>query len=466
MKRILVLTGILIMVLATVVIAEPAIATLQEMYAQAELLVVHGDYTGAAEKFEALGAYSNASQMAMYCKAINAAENLGLYVVAVDTFSSLGNFKDSKQLAQYYKGRYYEASGLIDVESSSDIDLYLAIDKCNSAIEIYYELALFKDSMERIGICTDKIDEIDIEKDKRSNARKESIYQDAITLEQNKEYIEAVNKYKEITDYKDCNNRIKFCESMIPEQKYQMALNYIDQDNYLDAMKLLREIGDYKDSIDLLTDCRNIFHIKSAVKEYYNNLNNRITYNRTATYNIDYEYDDNDHLYIIYEKDTSSDIYDREVFTIDDAGIIISSEGNGLWSSRYGDSYVYNRKYDKYGNIVFENKTYRSKEDTNFDGDTTDKIYDFLYDENGIPTSLCYTENHKTSNKIKKYNITFENSFNKNGQVIEQSGYIEDSLVLKITYYYDEYSRLKVKTETIHYNDINYDYRTEITYSY
>ena len=63
----------LIVMLMTVVLlmssawAESATGALQELYAQAELLMVQGDYTGAAAKFEAMGTYSDASQMAMYC---------------------------------------------------------------------------------------------------------------------------------------------------------------------------------------------------------------------------------------------------------------------------------------------------------------------------------------------------------------------------------------------------------------
>ena len=45
---------------------ESATAQLQEMYAQGELLMVQGDYAGAVAQFESLGAYSDASQMAMY----------------------------------------------------------------------------------------------------------------------------------------------------------------------------------------------------------------------------------------------------------------------------------------------------------------------------------------------------------------------------------------------------------------
>ena len=100
MKRMLALLLAFVLSLPMVANSESATAALQEMYAQAELLMVQGDYAGAAAKFEALGAYSDASQMTMYCKAIAAAETLGLYSMAVDAFNDLGDFKDSKQMAK------------------------------------------------------------------------------------------------------------------------------------------------------------------------------------------------------------------------------------------------------------------------------------------------------------------------------------------------------------------------------
>lgn len=94
MKRFLALSAciLLTVVLFTnMALAESAGATLQEMYQEAELLMVQGDYAGAAAKFEALSTYSDASQMAMYCKAIQAAES-GLYTIGIETLVNLALF--------------------------------------------------------------------------------------------------------------------------------------------------------------------------------------------------------------------------------------------------------------------------------------------------------------------------------------------------------------------------------------
>ena len=106
--------------------SESATAKLQELYAEAELKMVEGDYTGAADIFDRLGTYSDCSQMAMYCKAIAAAETLGLYDVAIDAFKKLGEFRDCQQLTVYYGGRSLEATAdavLNEISSFTDDDL-------------------------------------------------------------------------------------------------------------------------------------------------------------------------------------------------------------------------------------------------------------------------------------------------------------------------------------------------------
>ena len=137
--------------------ADNATSELQNMYAEAELLMARGDYSGAATQFEALGAYSDASQMAMYCKAIAVAESLGSYDMAIKTFEQLGDFRDSKQMVTYYTARGYEAvADALDLETASKDDLSNGIASYQTAEGYYAELALFKDCMDRFTACQSK----------------------------------------------------------------------------------------------------------------------------------------------------------------------------------------------------------------------------------------------------------------------------------------------------------------------
>jgi len=191
MKRFLSLVMTMILLLSTYAFAESATATLAEMYAEAELLMAQGDYTNAAAKFEGMGSYSDASQMAMYCKAIEAAETLQMFDVAIEAFNQLGDFKDSKQMATYYEARKYQsaAEGLLpdsfmsvdnptsdlsddnsepenideslqpdfSLSDMSDEDLTSAKEYYEEAYKKYAELALFKDCMSRLQNCTEML---------------------------------------------------------------------------------------------------------------------------------------------------------------------------------------------------------------------------------------------------------------------------------------------------------------------
>ena len=256
MKKMLALLLAFILALPMVASSESATAALQEMYAQAELLMVQGDYAGAAAKFEALGAYSDASQMTMYCKAIAAAETLGLYSMAVDTFNDLGDFKDSKQMAQYYQGRSYEAYGNVNVATASDSDLDKALWGCQEAEKVYGGLAFFKDSLTRMAACGEKIKEIKNEQSARTAAKTEATYQKALSLEQNGEYAEAIKIYQTINGYKDSSERIAICRAAIKEQTYQEALTLEDNGDYAGAIKLYQTINGYKDSADRIATCQ------------------------------------------------------------------------------------------------------------------------------------------------------------------------------------------------------------------
>lgn len=243
--------------------AESATGALQEMYAQGELLMVQGDYAGAAAKFDALGTYSDASQMAMYCKAIAAAETFGLYSMAVDAFIDLGDFKDSKQMAKYYEGRAHEAAGTIDVATASDGDLAQALWQLEEAEKVYGGLAFFKDSLTRYGACGDKIKEIKGEQSRRAQikrdqelARMEVVYQDALALEQKGDYAEAIKLYRSLNGYKDSVERIAICETAILDGKYDAAVALMEEGKYSEAIAAFTEIVTHRDSADLILLCR------------------------------------------------------------------------------------------------------------------------------------------------------------------------------------------------------------------
>ena len=243
--------------------AESAAGALQEMYAQGELLMVQGDYTGAADRFEALGTYADASQMAMYCKAIVAAEIDGLYSMAVDAFNVLGDFKDSRQMAKYYEGRAHEAAGTIDAAAASDAELSQAHWQLEEAGNVYGSLPFFKDSLTRYGACGERIKEIKGEQSRRAQikreqelARMEGVYQEALTLEQNGDYTGAIELYRSLKGYKDSAERIAICETAILDGKYEAAVALMEAGKYSEAIEAFKAIENHKDSAEKITECK------------------------------------------------------------------------------------------------------------------------------------------------------------------------------------------------------------------
>lgn len=262
MKRFTALLAMIILLFSSAC-AESAAAALQELYAQGERLMVQGDYAGAAAKFEALGTYSDASQMVMYCKAIAAAEMLGLHSMAVDAFNDLGDFKDSKQMAKYYEGRAHEAAGTIDVATASDSALAQALWQLEEAEKVYGGLAFFKDSLTRYAACGERVKGIKEEQNRRAQiererelARMEGAYQEALTLEQNGDYAEAITLYRSLNGYKDSAERIAICERTILDGKYDAAMALMEAGKYSEAIAAFEAIKNHKDSAEKITECK------------------------------------------------------------------------------------------------------------------------------------------------------------------------------------------------------------------
>lgn len=305
MKRLIPLL-LSILLLFSSAAAESA-AALDELYKSAELLMVQGDYTGAAAKFDAMGSYSDASQMAMYCKAIAAAESLGLYSVAVDAFGSLGEFKDSPQMAIYYTARSYQAiAENCSVTTDTDEVLKGAYANYQTAVDLYNQQILFKDSMTRSAACAQGQSTITAELNQRSLARTEIVYQDAIALENAGSYQEAMAKFESIRDYKDASEHITACQDALWGQDYDQALALETEGRYEEAISAYWPIRHYKDSEQRIADCE--FAIKEDV------------YQRAAAAEQQGDYESAISLYqtILDHKDSKQRIADCEFAILDE----------------------------------------------------------------------------------------------------------------------------------------------------
>ena len=215
----------------TLAYSESATAKLAEKYAEAELLLVEGHYDEAASAFDALGSYSDSSKMAMYCKAISSAEN--------------------EQMAVYYTGRYGEDIGdayLNNLSNCTDNELINAKKSFDTAKQAYSELMLYKDSLARVSSCQDKIDQISAEQNRRITEKNEPIYQAALKMEEQGQWMEAVIEYKKIKEYKDSAQRIQLCTNAYKESRYNSGIEYREAEEWDASKQAFRDAGDYKDA--------------------------------------------------------------------------------------------------------------------------------------------------------------------------------------------------------------------------
>ena len=98
---------LLLMLMLTLVVMTSCQESIETKYTNAQTLMAEGKYAEAAERFEALGSYEEASKLAIYCKAAAAGES-GDYDTAFSGFRGLGEYKDSRMMLDYYTARSYE----------------------------------------------------------------------------------------------------------------------------------------------------------------------------------------------------------------------------------------------------------------------------------------------------------------------------------------------------------------------
>lgn len=116
----------------------------ESKYKNAQSLMAKGQYSEAAEKFDELGSYEEATKLSMYCKAAAAGEN-GDFQTALSTFELLGDYKESQMMLTYYSARREESNSASMGDYAWQYNL--------RAATIYDTIALFQDSKDRAENC-------------------------------------------------------------------------------------------------------------------------------------------------------------------------------------------------------------------------------------------------------------------------------------------------------------------------
>lgn len=292
----------------------------------------------------------------------------------------------------------------------------------------------------------------------KAEAKKEENYQKAVALEEAEDYEQAISIYEGLGDYKDCAERIMACnEKNEKKTKYGEAVKKEEDGDYSGAFQAYEELGDYKDSIARASFC---------VKKYQ-------ALNRVAKIALEfkfnsehweyvYSYDEQGFLQSLEKKGTR--VY-TESYTLDSDGFILAGKSEGQWTNEKGCTVVSDYVYNEYGDEVFSKSTYRSPNNRVYQdgasfidfheytydehenilketiGQTDERTYEYIYDDYGRVKTKTQYQNYKVLNKT-------EYSYGENG-LLRQTRCFNSSneLTQTDTYTYVYYGTERVRTE-------------------
>lgn len=311
------------------------------------------------------------------------------------------------------------------------------------------------DEAKKIFVSLIKIDYPNAqEKYDEAEVKKEETYQKAIALEEAGEYNQAILIYEKLGDYKDCMERI---EKVKIELRYQEAVKEEEEENYSGAFQIYEELGDYKDSIARGSFC---------VKKYQ-------ALNRVAKIALEFEFN-SEHWEYVYSYDEQGFLQSlekkgtrvyTESYTLDSDGFILAGKSEGQWTNEKGCTVVSDYVYNEYGDEVFSKSTYRSPNNRVYQdgasfidfheytydehenilketiGQTDERTYEYIYDDYGRVKTKTQYQNYKVLNKT-------EYSYGENG-LLRQTRCFNSSneLTQTDTYTYAYYGTERVRTE-------------------
>lgn len=211
---------------AMLLLAGPAIAASPAAeYDDACELLMRGKFAEAAQAFNALGFYGDASLMALYCAALDAGSS-GNYATAALNFEALGSFRDASLYARYYTALWYESG-----------------EKYEESADILAGMTLFLDASERLAGYPALI----VARDAAAlEARNAAAYAEAVAAEEAGLLDKALSGFTALGDYRDSATRAAALEI---RGSYAKGMQYIMSGKYAAAYEIFAALGDYEDSV-------------------------------------------------------------------------------------------------------------------------------------------------------------------------------------------------------------------------
>ena len=315
------------------------------------------------------------------------------------------------------------------------------------------------DEAKKIFVSLIKIDYPNAqEKYDEAEVKKEETYQKAIALEEAGEYNQAISIYEKLGDYKDCMERI---EKVKIELRYQEAVKEEEEENYSGAFQIYEELGDYKDSIARASFCVKKYQALNRVAKTesdFGEYQERITYN--------YAYDEQG---FPQSATRNASIFWTEVYTLDSDGFILT----GKRETKYEEWRQDNGRYQKNDCTCISDVVYNEYEDDIFwksiihcDSDDTQsdrvniELYEYEYDENG--DRLTMTDNNKSTLEVSRGKREYRYVYDEYGRIKTRTEYLRNEIIDNEKYGYGDDGLLQ---QVKHFNSSGKCTQTD-TYAY
>ena len=315
------------------------------------------------------------------------------------------------------------------------------------------------DEAKKIFVSLIKIDYPNAqEKYDEAEAKKEETYQKAIALEEAGEYNQAILIYEKLGDYKDCMERI---EKVKIELRYQEAVKEEEEENYSGAFQIYEELGEYKDSIARASFCVKKYQALNRVAKTesdFGEYQERITYN--------YAYDEQG---FPQSATRNASIFWTEVYTLDSDGFILTGKRETKYEEWRQDNGWYQKNdctcisdvvYNEYEDDIFWKSIIHCDSDDTQSDRVNIELYEYEYDENG--DRLTMTDNNKSTLEVSRGKREYRYVYDEYGRIKTRTEYLRNEIIDNEKYGYGDDGLLQ---QVKHFNSSGKCTQTD-TYTY
>lgn len=315
------------------------------------------------------------------------------------------------------------------------------------------------DEAKKIFVSLIKIDYPNAqEKYNEAEVKKEETYQKAIALEEAGEYNQAILIYEKLGDYKDCMERI---EKIKIELRYQEAVKEEEEENYSGAFQIYGELGEYKDSIARASFCVKKYQALNRVAKTesdFGEYQERITYN--------YAYDEQG---FPQSATRNASIFWTEVYTLDSDGFILTGKRETKYEEWRQDNGWYQKNdctcisdvvYNEYEDDIFWKSIIHCDSDDTQSDRVNIELYEYEYDENG--DRLTMTDNNKSTLEVSRGKREYRYVYDEYGRIKTRTEYLRNEIIDNEKYGYGDDGLLQ---QVKHFNSSGKCTQTD-TYTY